>query len=88
MPRNCKTALGSSRRRPTQIVKALTSSELSQKYNNLLDKRLEIATNLKKQIEQEITQSSIKHEREIALLDRQIEVENEKLKKLRRNDLL
>lgn len=53
-----------------------------------MDSRLDIATNLKKQIEQDIMQSKIKHEKDIALINLQIEVENEKLKKLKRNEFL
>lgn len=38
-----KTKFDVSRRRPATQVKALTTSEVSEKYNILMDKRLEIA---------------------------------------------
>lgn len=69
------------RRRPAVNVKALTSSDLADKYNRLLDLRLEVANLLKSKLQQDIDQDAIKHEKEITLLDIQIEGEKEKYKK-------
>ncbi|CAG9772353.1 unnamed protein product [Ceutorhynchus assimilis] len=76
----------SNHRRPTVQVKALTSSEVSEKYNQLMDMRLEIADFTKKRLAQELDHSKDKHKKEMELLDLQVLVEKERLNKLKRPD--
>ncbi|CAG9765842.1 unnamed protein product [Ceutorhynchus assimilis] len=76
----------SNRRRPTVQVKALTSSEVFEKYNQLMDMRLEIADFTKKRLAQELDHSKDKHKKEMELLDLQVLVEKERLNKLKRLD--
>ncbi|KAH1016963.1 hypothetical protein HUJ05_007704 [Dendroctonus ponderosae] len=47
-------SLPASRRRPTMQIKALTRSEIAEKYGQLLDKRLEVADLQKKKLEDEL----------------------------------
>ncbi|KAI4455232.1 hypothetical protein MML48_9g00013037 [Holotrichia oblita] len=61
-----------SRRRP-HIVKALTTSELSEKYNRLIDMRLEIAEFQKQLIKADIERRKEEHALKCALLKAQIE---------------
>lgn len=77
-----KNRLFSSRRRPTLQVKSLSRSELADKYDQLLDRRLEIVEFQKKKIVEELL--SIEGERKLKfqLLELQIEVEREKLRQL------
>lgn len=83
-----KTPKNSSRRRPAVVVKSLTSSDIGAKYDKLLDGRLEIVEFAKKELEQRIQQNLSKHEKEIMLLDIQLEIEKEKLKRIKRSDYL
>ncbi|CAG9763616.1 unnamed protein product [Ceutorhynchus assimilis] len=76
----------SNRRRPTVQVKALTSSEVSEKYNQLMDMRLEIADFTKKRLAQELDHSKDKHKKGMELLDLQVLVEKERLNKPKRPD--
>lgn len=68
-----------SRRRPRTVVKALTTSELSEKYNKLLDHRLEIAKFQKTILENQINNQQEEHELKIQLLKYQISIEKKKL---------
>jgi hypothetical protein len=67
-----------SRRRPTAVVKALTSSDIAAKYKLLIDNRLAIA-------ERDLSWAKEKQslEKENLLLD--IEIKKEKLKQLQNN---
>lgn len=85
-PRKNRSTPVSDRRRPNIQVKALTSSEVSEKYNQLLDMRLEIADFTKNRVVQELDQAKEKHTKEMELLDVQISLEKERLNRLRRND--
>ncbi|CAG9763454.1 unnamed protein product [Ceutorhynchus assimilis] len=67
-------------------VRALTSSEVSEKYNQLMDMRLEIADFTKKRLAQELDHSKDKHKKDMELLDLQVLVEKERLNKLKRPD--
>ncbi|XP_018577299.1 myb/SANT-like DNA-binding domain-containing protein 3 [Anoplophora glabripennis] len=71
--RSCDTTL--SRRRPRTIVKSLTTSELSQKYNKLLDERIEIAQYQKQHYQNLIKFEMQEHELRVELLKTQIEKE-------------
>lgn len=71
--------LTSSRRRPTLHVKALSRSELAEKYDQLLDKRLEIAEFQKKKMEEELLTIEGERKLKFRLLELQIEVEKKKL---------
>ncbi|CAG9762750.1 unnamed protein product [Ceutorhynchus assimilis] len=77
-----KKCLSSSRRRPSGAVKALTTSELSDKYNTLVDKRLQIADFEIKKHEMEIHQLDKENKLKIQLLELQINVEKQKLQGL------
>ncbi|KAG5880634.1 hypothetical protein JTB14_022572 [Gonioctena quinquepunctata] len=79
-----KTPKKTSRRRPAIVVKSLTSSDIAAKYDKLLDCRLEIVAYTKKELEQRIQQNVIK----VLLLDIQLEIEREKLQKIKRSDYL
>lgn len=77
--------VNSSRRRPAVTVKALTSSEISAKYNALLDERLAIISLQKQGFEEETKQRKMKFEKEMILLDLKIKIEQEKLRNEMRN---
>lgn len=47
-PKSKKTSLPASRRRPTTIIKSLSRSELAEKYDTLLDRRLELVNQQQK----------------------------------------
>lgn len=81
---NRKT-LSTTRRRPTPLIKSLTRSDLATKYDQLLNDRLELTGLQKTKIGEEL--SSIKSESalRVELLQLQIEVEKEKLNKLKSN---
>ncbi|CAG9840688.1 unnamed protein product [Diabrotica balteata] len=85
---NKETPTKSSLRRPAVVVKSLTSSDIAAKYNKLLDCRVEIVAYEKKELEQRLQHNSIKHEKEMLLLDVQLEIEREKLKRIKRSDYL
>lgn len=74
-----KTPTNVSRRRPRTVVKALTTSELSNKYNELLDHRLEIAKFQKTILENQIKCQQEEHELKMQLITFQISVEKNKL---------
>ena len=74
--------LSASRRRPALNVKALTRSELAEKYDQLLDKRLELADFQKKKTEEELKTIEGERKLKFKLLELQIEVEKEKLKNI------
>lgn len=69
-------------------MKSLTSSDIAAKYDKLLDGRLEIVEFAKKELEQRVQQNLTKHEKEMMLLDIQLEIEKEKLKRIKRSDYL
>ncbi|VEN37510.1 unnamed protein product [Callosobruchus maculatus] len=73
----------STRRRCTTVVKALTSSDISKKYNELLDVRLEIASKVKQQLQQELTHNKLKFDKEMELLNLKIECSKQTLEKMK-----
>nr|CAI5846093.1 unnamed protein product [Callosobruchus analis] len=73
----------STRRRCTTVVKALTSSDISKKYNELLDVRLEIASKVKQQLQQEPTHNKLKFDKEMELLNLKIECSKQTLEKMK-----
>nr|CAI5823927.1 unnamed protein product [Callosobruchus analis] len=72
----------STRRRCTTVVKALTSSDIK-KYNELLDVRLEIASKVKQQLQQELTHNKLKFDKEMELLNLKIECSKQTLEKMK-----
>lgn len=64
-------------------VRALTRSELAEKYDQLLDKRLDIAEFQKKKLTEELLSIEGERKLKLELLELQIEVEKERLQKLR-----
>lgn len=68
------------------MVKSLTSSDLAAKYDKLLDCRLEILAFTKQELEQRVQQNIAKHEKEMMLLDIQLEIEKEKLKRIKMSE--
>lgn len=67
------------RRRPRTLVKALTTNELSKKYDRLLDERLDMARYQKTLLENKIKFEKDEHELKIRLLKSEIEVQKKKL---------
>nr|CAI5826151.1 unnamed protein product [Callosobruchus analis] len=70
-------------RRRTTVVKALSSSDISKKYNELLDVRLEIASKVKQQLQQELTHNKLKFDKEMELLNLKIECSKQTLEKMK-----
>lgn len=62
-----------SRRRPRTVVKCLTTSELSEKYNKLLNERLEIAHYQNQHLQNSIKMEVAEHKLRMELLQSQIE---------------
>lgn len=62
-----------SRRRPTQVVQALTSSKFAEKYNVLLDKRLILTTKQIEDLEEEQVFKRKKRQLELEILQAQLE---------------
>lgn len=79
--------LQADRRRPNLLVKALTSSEVSEKFNKLLDIRLDVVNFSKKHLEQQMKYAQEKHERETRLLDLEIIIKKERLDKIKNSNL-
>lgn len=83
-----KTPLTSDRRRPMGKIRLLTSSDVAEKYNLLLDKRLVL---LEKQIEQNVEQQNFFSEKKIKMNISKQQQDNlclEKEEKLLKIDLL
>lgn len=62
-----KTPKSKNRRRPTTVVKTLTSSDVAKKYNLLLDKRLSL-------IDQQLAHSNEEHALKIKKLNLEVEI--------------
>ncbi|XP_031333997.1 uncharacterized protein LOC116164006 [Photinus pyralis] len=75
-PNKVNTPKNANRRRPTTVVKTLTSSEIAKKYNLLLDKRLSLVDAQIKHLHAENELVLKKRELEIELLH--IQIANEK----------
>ncbi|KAJ8926625.1 hypothetical protein NQ314_020989 [Rhamnusium bicolor] len=69
-----KRALDSSRRRPTKTIRTLTSSDVSNKYNLLLDKRLVLVEMQIKQLDEE---REFRRQKEMDLLKAEIAIKSQ-----------
>lgn len=61
-----------SRRRPTTILKPLTSSDIAKKYNLLLDKRLQLLDEQLKHLDEEHSLNIKKRKLEIEVLEKEL----------------
>lgn len=78
-----KTEMDPSRRRPATVVKALSSNNIANKYDLLVDKRLIIANYKENKLKNEIQFNSTEHELRVQGLKLDIEIKKETLKSLR-----
>lgn len=63
------------RKRPATVVKALTSSNIAEKYDELIDRRLRIA----ERMENEFKQKTLEHLKRLELLDLEIDLKKKQL---------
>ncbi|CAH1998446.1 unnamed protein product [Acanthoscelides obtectus] len=67
--KRANTCKPSNRRRPTEtVIRSLSSNQLAEKYNLLVDKKNVIADHVQKKLEQEIDYARIEHELRVQAL--------------------
>ncbi|KAK4877682.1 hypothetical protein RN001_010188 [Aquatica leii] len=88
MQRSPHNALSTSRRRPITVVKALTSSNVAEKYNQLLDKRLSIADLTENEMKQKKEFKEQSRAIKLQLLQIELEIKQKQLKNLEKNNYL
>ncbi|KAK4882544.1 hypothetical protein RN001_005863 [Aquatica leii] len=88
MQRPPHKALSTSRRRPITVVKALTSSNIAERYNQLLDKRLSIADLTENEMKQKKEFKEQSRAIKLQLLQIELEIKQKQLENLEKNNYL